>query len=553
VRPSRATEVAPAATTSPRRGAPLVDPSRSTEAPPPPATSPRRGVPLLDLSASTDDLSLRKSGASSPRAELSEEERLVVRQRLLERKKGRDASASPTILAAQVAELLEETTKKEESAGTSTVVAEKKSPRGSSVAKVSPVVSVVEENKGNRKSLPDDRVAAGTPTVSRSVSCPVERKSSPRSSEHDIADRKPSPRVSTHERRNSPRISEAETAERKPSPRISTLEKRNGPQSSDHEVSAGADGKSVQAQVVERKQEGDGRVDVPQSSSRASARAKNVAHPSLGEGDGVFSEELDVFGEGSRRASADINAAKRQSLNGLEACESVFAESTDIFGDAVVVGAMKNSASSGGVAGSFAAAAHGDSDKSGKKPKSPRVITCLRDALPEPPRDSGDRLQMLQYVKVTKEVLATAKYAKDFAKDTETTFQELASLLAEWMSLEGPDLTELQTQYSEVVLAWVEFTISSDLPHLRRKCQITFELIEKAEEMMRGIVAGSYLSWGSRAMGLLEGLRNAKRRAIQTDSVILTRLAGVLQDQLKETKRLKKSLREKEKILESRK
>ena len=68
---------------------------------------------------------------------------------------------------------------------------------------------------------------------------------------------------------------------------------------------------------------------------------------------------------------------------------------------------------------------------------------------------------------------------------------------------------------------------------------------------LRALLASSYVSWGSRASDLLAAFRVAKRRAIQTDSKVLTRLANVVQEQIKETRRLQKSLREKEAALES--
>ncbi len=231
---------------------------------------------------------------------------------------------------------------------------------------------------------------------------------------------------------------------------------------------------------------------------------------------------------------------KRQSLVGLEAAESVFAEENDMFGNKQPEKAAVTTAP-------VASPRVGSS--SAESIKSPREVSCLADVLPHAPADSGDRSRMLQYAKASKEVLTNPKWAQKFQRDVDAAFKELCALLEEWLSLDSPDKSEIATQYCDIVLAWAEFRLASELPALRHKCVATFEMIEKSEEMLRGIVAGSFVSWGSRANTLLEGLRAAKRKAIQADSKVLTRLAIVVQEQMKETARLKKSLKEKEQIL----
>lgn len=247
---------------------------------------------------------------------------------------------------------------------------------------------------------------------------------------------------------------------------------------------------------------------------------------------------------GLSRESGTGSGTKRQSLAGLQEAESVFAdESTDIFGDAVVVGAAK----------------HHSQQLQQQQPatvtslsvaKSPRSVTCLGDVLPVAPHDSGDRALMLEYAKKTREVLSNPKWAKEYAQEVEDAFGGLAALLEEWLSLDSPDRNELVTQYCHVLLAWVEYRLNSELPALKCKCQCTMEMTEKAEDMLRALLASSYVSWSSRASDLLAAFRVAKRRAIQTDSKVLTRLANVVQEQIKETRRLQKSLREKEAALE---
>jgi hypothetical protein len=483
-------------------------------------TSPRRAVPALDLAGKAvetpprskdEPISGRKSASASPRSEMTEEERLLVRQRLLERKKGREAAVAAT-------EVVEEKTEERKSGG--------------SGRKVPPRTTDGQEAKSNRKSVPDD-----APIRSQSAAT-IERRASPRhmESEGGVTEERTSPRTlsmsMSMERRVSPRTSMADSG------RVSAVRESEKKRSSSL-----ADPKRVSPR---------GSTEDP-SRRVINDKKRTSVVSTVGEGENLFGDDssASVFGKGSESSSTPTSrmstsaasvSLKHQSVLGLEAAESVFAaEPTDVFGETRRHQAHQN------VLEGQSVAKNGDNT-----PKSPRVVISLEDVLPARPQDSGDKNRMFQYARQMRETLSNPKWAKEFQKDVEASFVELCALLEEWLSLDSPDQSELSTVYCEVVLAWVEFRLASDLPHLRHKCLSTFQLIEKAEEMLREVVAGSFVSWGSKALGVQEGLRAAKRKAMQADSKVLTRLATVLQDQIKETRRLKKSFKEKEAVLEAR-
>ena len=268
-----------------------------------------------------------------------------------------------------------------------------------------------------------------------------------------------------------------------------------------------------------------------------------------------FDGEHGLFAESSRRSRAGSQGPKKQSLNGLSDHESMFAEATDLFGDAPAVSASRISvAASPRVSAQEAAAAVAGTavTETVTKPVE-RVILCLQDMLPEQPANAADKTQMLAHMRQVREVIGSGKVPKEFHADVEREFQRLYDNLDEWANLDGPDRYETQIQLAETILSWTEFRILCDLPQLKCKCKATLALVEKAEERLRQMSVGlPFGGWGSRETALLENLRITKRKAIQSDSVVLTRLASTLQDQVKETMRLEKSLREKEAMLKQR-
>jgi hypothetical protein len=448
---------------------------------------------------------------------MTEEERLQVRQRLLERKKTRELSGSSESVA----------DKKE-----SEPEPQKPEPAKRTLLPRTSAGEIAKRAPATRTSTVEKRTAAagaGRPSSGDLSPLPQPRSSS---SDYDLFD------AAVIEPPSSPRRSDSGAIKPVAMPRASTsssLSRKTSAPIGETESLFASETDPFEASVR------------PQTSPRGSvaARPKSPSATTT-----TTTTTTATTGSALRRPSvaepAPTKATVKRPSQTLEVGESMFAEATDVFGDtAAVVG------NAVGAAYAAAAAVVPNPMMSAAPKSAPVVITCLRDMLPEMPPETPDRAPLLQYLRTSREVLSSAK-AREYGRDVEAEYQRLHELLEEWARLEVPDRSEMQLQLAEMTLCWCEFRLVCDLSHLRQKCVATFPLIERAEAMLREIVAASYVAWGTRATTLLEGLKASKKKAVTADSIVLTRLAVVLQEQIKETKRLKKSLKDKEKILTER-
>ncbi len=643
------------------------------------APSPRRApvVPQSDPSPTTkpkDELRKSAGASTSPRGEMSEEERQQVRQRLLERKKTRELSNSGVVSSRDVPPPLPPTEKREGvTEGARTSISPRpgsraSSPRSSLNEKRSPRVSPRSSVTGKtsprgegdeydlfserllgeaNKDLPEPTISAADPksrisqsekerllkrtsmviTNRRSGSSDL-MKTKPRSESAartpDVDERSsvelkrasmaaPPRRKDSSEAAISPaldrRAKSAASIQRRPQSEkaevVSDTDKAFGaesvlssrPKSADPKKpsvaevplteSLFAEEPDLFADLADTKSKPPATVDaqaVPNSRRKSTGPKKQIS-TGLQTSESLFAEETDVFGDPidpkSKSPSSETSAPrkstgpKKQNLTGLQASESLFAEETDVFGDPVEVKpatktiakpppqppsdarasvkATRGSVSASSQSANAAAAASPSGAAS--RVRSSVVVeplgSTLLDLLPEMPPESDDRTSLWSYLKSMREVLSSAK-AKEYQKDVEEEYQRLHDMLYEWADLDAPDKDEVQLQLAELILSWAEFRLVSDLPQLKQKCTATFAMIEQVEQMLREIVAASFVAWGTRALSAMESLKAAKRKAIQIDSVVLTRLAVQLQEQVKETRRLKKSFREKERLWERR-
>lgn len=94
----------------------------------------------------------------------------------------------------------------------------------------------------------------------------------------------------------------------------------------------------------------------------------------------------------------------------------------------------------------------------------------LEDLLPpEPAREDSGKIHAA-FARQVREALSSSRAVSEFPVQVEQHYFHYANLLENWAHLDGPDQALMQTEFAEFSVAWVEFILASDLPHLRFKC-----------------------------------------------------------------------------------